>query len=124
MPAYVVSVNEMAVPILESDIIEEGQTESIKKAYFSMGSYMDKYDAPNCYTLISINETSFAEKEEEKPVTPPADSGNNNGGENLGSSEVEASGCNKGCGSVISVVPALSLLAVLGFTVFFKKKED
>ncbi|MBR2321743.1 MAG: hypothetical protein IKA57_06365, partial [Clostridia bacterium] len=54
MPAYVISVNEMAVPILASDIMEEGQTESITKAYFSMGSYMDKYDNPNCYSVISI----------------------------------------------------------------------
>ncbi len=119
MPAYVVKVNEMAVPILATDIIEEGETECIKKAYFSMGSYMDKYDNSNAYTLISINDVSFA-AEKEQPTTPsvPGDSGNNDGGENQ-------DGCNKkGCGSIVTAMPILGMVTVLGGVLLLRKKEN
>ncbi len=116
MPAYVVRVNEMAVPILASDILEEGETESIKKVYFSMGSYMDKYDKPNAYTLISINEDSFAAEEDVTPSVPN-DSGNGDGGEN------QDGGKKKGCGSVVAM-PILGLMTVLGGALLLRKKEN
>ena len=141
MPAYVVSVNEMAVPILETDIIEEGQTESIKKAYFSMGSYMDKYDNPNCYTLISINDTSFAtEKDDGGEPTPPTDSSDNSSNNNNNNSTGDNNSTDnngtdnnsgttiidkvKGCFSVVGAMPALALTTALGCVALFKKKED
>ena len=119
MPAYVVKVNEMAVPILATDIMEEGETESIKKAYFSMGSYMDKHDNPNAYTLISINEDVFAAEEEEEPTTPsvPSDSGNTDDGEN------QDGGKKKGCGSVVAM-PVLGMITVLGGVLLLRKKEN
>ena len=116
-PAYVVKVNEMAVPIYAEDILEEGQTEGIKKAYFSMGSYMDKYDNPNRYTLISINDDVFA-GEEQQP-TPPADSEGGESAEQGGSKKKK-----KGCGSVVSVMPMVALASVVGGALVFKKKEN
>ncbi len=120
MPAYVISVNEMAVPVLATDIMEEGQTEAMTKVYFSMGSYMDKYDNPNRYTVISIGEDVFAEEEEE-PITPPTDSGDS-GNENESGSNNESG--KKGCGSVISAMPVLGLLTALGCVAIVRRKEN
>ena len=119
MPAYVIAVNEMAVPVLATDIMEEGQTEAMTKAYFSMGSYMDKYDNPNRYTVVSIGEDKFAEeKEEQQPTTPPADSGDNN------NSDVNSTEKKKGCFGVVGAMPVLALVTALGCVAVFKKKEN
>ncbi len=125
MPAYVISVNEMAVPVLATDIMEEGQTEAMTKAYFSMASYMDKFDNPNRYTVISIGDDKFAEeKKDDQPTTPPADSGDNNSSTDNNDSNENSSDEKKGCFGVVSAMPIFALATALGCVALFKKKED
>ncbi len=127
MPAFVISVNEMAVPVLATSLLEEGQTEVMTKAYFSMGSYMDKYDKPNCYTVISIGDDVFADEiVDDKPSTPPAGSGNSDSGNNENNDQTDnnANDSKKGCFGTVSAMPILALVTALGCAVTFKKKED
>ncbi len=130
MPAYVISINEMAVPVLATDIMEEGQTEAMTKVYFSMGSYMDKFDNPNCYTVVSIGDDSFASEKGVDQPKPPVDSSDDSSNNESDASNVESNdsgsgnGCEKGCSGVVGAMPVLVLVAAMGCVTIFKKKED
>ncbi|MBQ8428789.1 MAG: hypothetical protein IJX30_01680 [Clostridia bacterium] len=130
MPAYVVNINDVAVSILADDILEDGETEAMTKAYFSMGSYMDKRENPNCYTLISINDVTFADESLAEPDGPtgdepttsdPTTSEPTTSEPTTSEPEEEKKG---GCGGVVGASMVLCALAVVGGAVLLKKKED
>ena len=130
---YVISINGVEIKVEPARLTSEGH-EVPDEVYFSMGSFADIKDNPNCFTLISVDGVEFAAEEQLPPaggddnngssgtVNPPVDSGDNNSSSGNGSSE--EAGCGSGCGSVIGVGMTALLLPVAAFVLLRKKKED
>ena len=100
--AYILTINGVEIVLSETLAEANGITVS-DQSYFSLGSFADYKNDPNCFTLVSVDGESFAKKADtpdnpdnpDKPVPP------------------EQPEKKRGCGSEIGAYSALASCVAL-----------
>ena len=119
--------------VLADALAESNGMEISDECYFSFGSFADYTADPNCFTLLSVNDTKFA-KQPPAPGPDSSTSSSSSSGEETSSSENSSQGgssaprggCN-GCGSIMT--GGIAGIAAVGAAVSMiltgkKRKKD
>ncbi|GEM_PF-4924144 len=130
--AYIITINGQEI-VLADALAESNGMEISDECYFSFGSFADYTADPNCFTLLSVNDTKFA-KQPPAPGPDSSTSSSSSSGEETSSSENSSQGgssaprggCN-GCGSIMT--GGIAGIAAVGAAVSMiltgkKRKKD
>ncbi|MBQ7924147.1 MAG: hypothetical protein IJ329_02450 [Clostridia bacterium] len=138
--AYILTVNEARLVLTEAKAASANVSIS-DECYFSFGSFADYTAYKNCFTLVSINDTVWAEDiaQPELPEKPATDTDNtdsdntnsdNTDSDNTNSDNTDSDGGDTqtpteedgGCSSSVGSVLATVLIAI-AFLAVWKKRE-
>lgn len=135
--AYQIKVNEATIVLTPETLTQYGY-EVFNDCYFSMGSFADVKDNPNCFTLVSVNDFSFAktetkpdpekpDPEKPDPESPNPESPNpespNPGSSDLESQNPEKPNKKKGCGAAASAGIGGVIAIIAAAAVVLKKRK-
>lgn len=120
--AYQIKVNEATI-VLTPDALTQHGYEVFNDCYFSMGSFADAKDNPNCFTLVSVNDFSFAKTETKPDPEKPDPEKPDPEKPNPENPDPEKPNKKKGCGAV-ALTGVVGVITVVAAAAVVLKKRD